>query len=458
MPMPPRLLEPYRVKTVEPIAITSRHERRHYLEQAQYNLFRIPADRVTIDLITDSGTGAMSSRQWSAMMRGDESYAGSASFHRLVEAVERITGISHVLPTHQGRVSERLLVEAIIGSPGSGSGYIVPNNAHFDTTRLMIERSGAQTINLLLPGADDPHDISPFKGDMDPRKLEQLLRERADDVPFVMLTVTCNSNGGQPVSLSNMKAIRGLCDHFGKMLILDACRYAENAWFIRTRAPEVGQRDRSVAAIVREMFDLSDGAVMSTRKDALCNTGGLLLLREEHFFRKACSLCVMTDGFQMTYGSLPARDLEAIAVGMDEVMDELYLATRIGQIERLASRLTSAGVALVQPVGGHAVYLDAHAFCPHIGREDHPAHALACAIYEHGGVRCTRIGSVLKDADGRPMELVRLAIPRRTYTQSHMDYVADVIVDLKAKVHEIKGIRTGEPLLIRTEEPALETV
>jgi tryptophanase len=456
MPMPPRLLEPYRVKTVEPIAITSRHERRHYLEQAHHNLFRIPADRVTIDLITDSGTGAMSSRQWAAMMRGDESYAGSASYHRLVEAVERITGIIHVLPTHQGRVSERLLVEAIIGLAGSGNNYIVPNNAHFDTTRLMIERSGAQAINLLQSGADDPHDISPFKGDMDSRKLEQLLRERADDVPFVMLTVTCNSNGGQPVSLDNMKAIRRICDHFGKMLILDACRYAENAWFIRTR--EDGQRNRSVSAIVREMFDLSDGAVMSTRKDALCNSGGLLLLREEHFFRKACSLCVMTDGFQMTYGSLPARDLEAIAIGLDEVMDELHLATRLGQIERLASRLAAGGVPLVQPVGGHAIYLDAATFCPHILPEDHPAHALACAIYEHGGVRCTRIGSVLKDAGGRPMELVRLAIPRRTYTQSHMDYVADVIVDLKTKTHEIKGVRAGQPLLIRTEEPVMETV
>jgi tryptophanase len=459
MPMPPRLTEPYRVKTVEPIAITSLHERRHYLEQAGYNLFAIPADRVTIDLITDSGTGAMSSRQWAAMMRGDESYAGSASYHRLVEAIERITGFNHVLPTHQGRISDRLLVEAVIGFPGAGTraagdGLIVPNNAHFDTTRLMIERSGAHAINLLTDGADDPNAIDPFKGDMDPRKLEEMLRGRGDDVPFVMLTLTCNSNGGQPVSLQNMRTIRRICDQYGKMLILDSCRFAENAWFIRVR--EQNQSSRSIAAIVRDMFDLCDGAVMSTRKDALCNCGGLLLLRDERLFRKACGLCVMTDGFQMTYGSLPARDLEAIAVGMDEVMDELYLSSRVGQVERLAARLESCGVRTVKPAGGHAVHIDAEAFVTHVHKADHPAHALACAIYEFGGVRCTRIGSVLRNPrTGEPLELVRLAIPRRTYMQSHLDYVAEVIIELKARAHEIKPIRTGEPMMIRREEPVL---
>ena len=409
-----------------------------------------------IDLLTDSGTGAMSSRQWAGIMRGDESYAGSASFHRLVEVLGKITGISNVLPTHQGRVSERLLVESIIGKLPSGRGLIVPNNAHFDTTRSMIEASGAEAFNLLCPGGDDPNNTAPFKGNMDPRQLEQLLKTRADDVPFVMLTVTCNSNGGQPVSLENMRAVRAICDRHGKMLFLDACRFAENAWFIKQR--ENGQKQRPVPAIVREMFDLCDGAAMSTRKDGLCNVGGLLLIRDASIYRTACRLCVLTEGFQMTYGSLPARDLEAIAVGMHEVMEEAHLTTRILSIENLARKLTDGGVSIVQPAGGHAIHLDAGDFCRHLSRADNPAHSLACAIYEHGGIRCTRIGSVMRDREGKPMELVRLAIPRRTYSQSHMDYVADVIVELKSRSQQIELAPCATSAGSLVEQPEFQPV
>lgn len=439
--------EPHRAKTVEPIHITTAGERRELLQSHGFNLFRISAEAVMIDLLTDSGTGAMSSAQWSAMLRGDESYAGSASFQRLVDALKRITGIANVLPTHQGRVAERLLVETIIGRPdaaqlrkgsnGGGGGLIVPNNAHFDTTRHMIEAGGAQAMNLLPRSGLDPANDGPFKGDMDVAALEKLLNTRGDDVPFVMLTVTCNSNGGQPVSLANMHAVRDLCDAFGKPLILDACRFAENAFFISQR--EAGQSSRSALAIAREMFDLSDGAAMSTRKDGLCNVGGLLLLRDENLHRKACRLCVLTQGFQMTYGSLPGRDLEAIAVGMQEALDETYLSQRAAMITHLGDSLQRGGVKTVRPVGGHAVFIDARDFCPHLSdSSDSASHALACAIYEDAGVRCTPIGSVLFDQrTGRAPDLVRLAIPRRTYSPSHLEYAAASIVELRHRASSI---------------------
>lgn len=449
--------EPFRVKTVEPIHLTTREQRRRFLKDADHNLFRLRAEHVMIDLLTDSGTGAMSSQQWAGMMRGDESYAGSSSFHRLSETVQRITGIEFVLPTHQGRVAERLLVESIIGKAPTGNGMIVPNNAHFDTTRCMIEASGAEAYNLLCAEGDDAFNTAPFKGNLDPRKLEQLLEPAtgmAGDVPFVMVTVTCNSNGGQPVSLANLRAVREICDRHGKMLILDACRFAENAWFIKQR--EAGQKDRPIHAIVREMFDLADGAVMSARKDALCNAGGLLLLRDEHFYRKACNLCVLTEGFQMTYGSLPGRDLDAIAVGLQEAMSESYLGGRSHLIARLAQQLAEAGITAVEPVGGHAIFLDAQRFCPHLGRADNPAHALACAIYEHGGIRGTRIGSVLRTRDEQPLDLVRLAIPRRTYTQSHLDYVARVVIDLKRQASTIPAVKAALPATVRCEEPEFQ--
>jgi tryptophanase len=448
------IFEPYRIKTVEPIQITTAAHRHRILQDVDFNLFRIPAELVMVDLLTDSGTGAMSSRQVAAMLNSDESYAGSASYFRLVEACERAFGFSNVLPTHQGRVAERLLVEAIIGAAPSGRGFIVPNNAHFDTTRRMIEASDAEAWNLLPSSALDPSHVSPFKGDIDVSALELLLRQRADDVPFVMLTVTCNSNGGQPVSLANIRAVRAVCDRFEKRLILDACRFAENAFFIKQR--ELAERKRSVHSIVREMFDLADGVVMSARKDGLANAGGLLMLRDRQLHQKAASLCVLTDGFQMSYGSLAGRDLETIAVGLHEAVDESYLASRLAAVESLGGQLLKAGVTVVQPIGGHAIYLDAEAFCPHLSSEDQPAHSLACAIYEHAGVRSTRIGSVLKNTVGEPMALVRLAIPRRLYSSSQLDYVAAAVIDLKHNAAAIPAVQSKANLAPASFEPEFQ--
>lgn len=446
--------EPYRIKTVEPIRITTRDERRRILREAHFNLFRIPAESVMIDLLTDSGTGAMSSAQWAGMMRGDESYAGSSSFYRLADVVKRITGIGNVLPVHQGRIAERLLVEAMIGKADAGNGMIVPNNAHFDTTRAMIEGSGAEACNMLCRGGDDPADTALFKGNMDVQKLEELLMDRGEDVPFVMLTLTCNSNGGQPVSLQNVNAVREVCDRYGKLLFLDCCRFAENAWFIKQREP--GQNQRPIHAIVRDVFDLCDGAAFSAKKDGLMNIGGLLLLRDEHYYRKACNLCVLTEGFQMTYGSLPARDLEAMAAGVLEAMDETYLHCRVNSIERSADQLVRGGVSIIQPPGGHAVFVDAENFCPHLTRAGNPAHSLACAIYEYGGIRSSRIGSVMRNRHGQAMELVRLAVPRRTYTQAQLDYAGQVLIDLKTRSAQIESVKAPPPATVRCEEPEFQ--
>jgi len=440
----PPSFEPFRAKSVEAIRTSTPTERRSVLEVCGWNLFRVPASMVSIDLLTDSGTGPMSAAQWAAMMRGDESYAGSASYFRLLETLARVFGYRNALPTHQGRTAERLLVETIIGAGGaSGAGLIVPSNAHFDTTRHMIEGSGAAATNLLGAIGYDADSDDPFKGDMDIGALTRLLKARGGDVPFVMLTVTCNSNGGQPVSLANMHAVREVCDRFGKLLVLDACRFAENAWFIRQR--EAGQSSRGVHEIAREMFDLSDGVAMSTRKDGLCNVGGLLLLRDDDLHRRACRLCVLTQGFHMTYGSLPGRDLEAIAVGLTEVVDENYLAHRGEMIARLAARLNAGGVKTVMPAGGHAVFIDAEGFLRKSLVIDQRSaaevdsscgHSLACAIYEECGVRCTAIGSVLR-RDGRPIDLVRLAIPRRLHTQAQLDFVSESIVALRRKADAI---------------------
>jgi tryptophanase len=474
--------EPFRPTAIAPVqAITTTpQQRRRFLIEAEHNLFRLRSDQVMIDLLTDSGTGVMSANQWAAMMRGDESYAGSLSYHRLADVVRQVTGMPHMLPVHQGRIAERLLVEAVIGKFPNGAGMIVPNNAHFDTTRSMIESSGAEVVNLIdirhegttarTHGGElsttathgDPLHITSclrasvpsclFLGDISPAKLEELLQSRGEDVPFVLMTVTCNSNGGQPVSLDNLRDVREICDRHRKMLILDACRFAENAWFIKQREAASG----TVASIVRKMFDLADGAVMSTRKDALCNVGGLLLLRHEHYYRKACNLCVLTDGFQMTYGTLPGRDLEALAVGLQEAIDEAFLTARIEAVQRLADDFSRGGIGVIQPAGGHAVFIDAEDFCPHLARAENPAHALACAIYHDTGIRCTRIGTILKNHRGEPMEIVRLAIPRRRYTLAQMDYVAASIIDLKTRAHEIQGMKTALPTTLRCEEPAVQ--
>lgn len=430
------IIESFRIKTVEPIRMSNATERRGHLERADFNLFRIPARHVIIDLLTDSGTGAMSGEQWAGIMRGDESYAGGESYYRFRETVERVTGFDNILPTHQGRASERLLVESLIGGGDAGRGKIVPNNAHFDTTRANIVHSGAEAIDLLTQSGMSPTTPGPFKGDMDTDRLAELLRTRADDVPFVMMTVTCNSNGGQPVSLGNLRAIRALCDRYGVPLILDAARFAENAWLIRQREP--GQEGRPVHEIVRDMFDLCDGATISAKKDGLVNIGGVLLLRDPDAFERASNLLILTEGF-VTYGGLAGRDLEAMAIGLTEVMDEDYLRYRIRSTEYFGENLLAGGVSIVRPPGGHAIYLDACDFCPHIPREQFPGQALACALYEHGGIRSCEIGSVMLGSHA-VMELVRLAIPRRTYTQSHIDYVIEVLLDLKTRSEQIRGM------------------
>ncbi len=434
------IIEPFRIKSVEPIRMTTPRERRCHLREAGYNLFRIRAEHVIIDLLTDSGTGAMSSEQWAGVMRGDESYAGGSSYYRFLKVLEQLTGLHNVLPTHQGRAGERILVEVIIGSGHAGRGLIVPNNAHFDTTRANIEHSGAEAVDMLTSDGESPACTAPFKGNMDLGKLEAFLADRADAVPMVMLTLTCNSNGGQPVSLQNIRAVRRVCDRYGKPLFLDAARFAENAFLIKRREP--GQADRSVEQIAREMFDLADGAVISAKKDGLVNIGGVLLIRDEMLFRRACNLLILTEGF-VTYGGLAGRDLEAMALGFREVLDEDYLRYRIRSIEYLGEKLLAGGVAIVQPPGGHAVYVDAAEFCPHIPKSQFPGQAMACGLYELGGVRACEMGSVMM-GEHALMELVRLAIPRRTYTQSHIDYIIEVLLELKAKSSDLGGFRITE--------------
>ncbi len=427
--------------------MTTPDQREQILRAADFNLFRVRAEDVLIDLLTDSGTGAMSSLQWSGVMRGDESYAGAKSWFVLRDAVQRLTGFSHILPTHQGRASERILFE-LLGGPGK----VVPNNSHFDTTRANIEHSGATAVDLLCAEGRVPAARHPFKGNIDLSALENLLREAGTPavkrVPAVMLTVTNNSGGGQPVSLENIRATRKLCDRYGVPLFLDACRFAENAYFIKLR--EAGQRERAVREIVREMFDLCDGATISAKKDGLVNIGGLLLLRDAELVRRADELLILTEGF-LTYGGLAGRDLEAMAQGFEEVVDEDYLHYRIRSAEYLGERLVAAGVQIVEPPGGHAIYIDAAAFCPHIRPENFPGQALVCGLYRHAGIRACEIGSVMfGKARGRPpMELVRLAIPRRVYTQSHIDYVVEAVTELFAKRGELR------PLEITEEPPSL---
>jgi tryptophanase len=433
------IIEPFRIKVVEPIRMTTRAEREEILRRADFNLFRVHADDVLIDLLTDSGTGAMSSLQWSGVMKGDESYAGAKSWFVLEETVRGLTGFAHILPTHQGRASERILFE-LVGGPGR----VVPNNSHFDTTRANIEHSGAKAVDLLVAEGRDPRSRHPFKGNMDVAALERLIAEHGRDrIPLVMITVTNNSGGGQPVSLENLRAVRAVCDRNGLPLFLDACRFAENAWFIKQR--ESGQKDRPVREIVREMFDLCDGATISAKKDGLVNIGGLLLLRDPALVRRADELLILTEGF-LTYGGLAGRDLEAMAQGFREVVDEDYLHYRIRSTEYLGERLLRAGIQIVEPPGGHAIYIDAAAFAPHIPRARFPGQALVVAMYRHAGIRACEIGSVMFGKGGTPppMELVRLAIPRRVYTQSHIDYVIEALEEVYAARGELRGLEIVE--------------
>lgn len=433
------MIEPFRIKVVEPIRMTSKAQREQILQQAGFNMFGIRAEDVIVDLLTDSGTGAMSAQQWAGVMQGDESYAGSASFFRFRDSIREITGFDHILPTHQGRANERILFELL-----GGSGRVVPNNMHFDTTRANVEHSGAVALDLPIPEAADATCQHPFKGNVNIQALQDLLRRQAPGtVPAVMVTVTNNSGGGQPVSLENLRQVRDLCDRHGIPLILDACRFAENAYLIKQR--EAGQAERSARDIARDMFDLADGASISAKKDGLVNIGGILLLRDPELLRRASELLILTEGY-VTYGGLAGRDLEAMAQGFQEVLDEDYLAYRIRVSEYTANKLRAAGIPILEPPGGHAVYLDAGRFLSHIPAEQFPGQALVCALFRLAGVRSVEIGSLMfGNATGRPpLELVRLAFPRRVYTVSHIDYVIEAVLELHADRDTIRGLSIVE--------------
>ena len=439
------IIEPFRIHTVQAIDLPDAEQRAAALERSGFNLFGLHADEVIIDLLTDSGTGAMSSDQWAGMMRGDESYAGSRSFYRFESTVRDLTGFEHIIPTHQGRAAEKILF-AVTVKPGQ----VVPNNTHFDTTRANVEYRGAEARDLVIPGGTNPSTILPFKGNMDVDRLIATIEEvGADRVPLVMVTVTNNSGGGQPVSLENLRAVRAVCDEFEIPLILDACRFGENAWFIKMREPGYGEA--SPREIAREMFSLADGATMSAKKDGLANIGGFLAVNDADTAQAARNLLILTEGFP-TYGGLAGYDLEAVAVGLEEVLDEDYLRYRIRSTEYLANRVADSGVPIVQPPGGHAVYLDAAGLLPQIPPHEYPAQALAVELYRRGGVRGVEIGTVMFGRpdpaggpdDPGPMELVRLAIPRRTYTQSHIDYVGEVVIDTANHAGDLRGLRMVE--------------
>jgi tryptophanase len=446
------IIEPFRIKSVDPIKFTTREERESALEAAGYNVFRLRAEDVLVDLLTDSGTGAMSAQQWGALMQGDESYAGSRSFYRFQDVVRELTGFTHIIPTHQGRAAERILFHTQVHA-----GQIVPNNNHFDTTRANIEVEGAEARDLVIAEGRMPSVVHPFKGNIDLAALERLLEEDAGRggtlVPLVMVTVTNNSGGGQPVSLENMRGVRRLCDRFRKPFFLDACRFAENAYFIKLR--ERGHADRAPREIAHEMFGLADGCTMSAKKDGLANIGGFLAMNDGGWADAARTLLILTEGFP-TYGGLAGYDLEAIARGLEEVVEEPYLRYRIRSTAYLADKLTEAGVPIMQPAGGHAIYIDARALLSHVGPLQYPGIALANALYMEGGIRAVEIGTVMfglrPDGTEVPstMDLVRLAIPRRVYTQSHIDYVAEVVVGVAASAADLRGYRiVSAPRVLR---------
>jgi tryptophanase len=437
------IIEPFRIKSVEPIRLTTVSERETHLREAGYNLFNLHAADVIIDLLTDSGTGAMSAEQWAGIQRGDESYAGSPSWFRFLESVRELFPFKHVIPTHQGRAAEKILF-----SVAAGPGKAVPSNTHFDTTRANVEFTGAEAVDLVIEEGRHPSVIHPFKGNMDTDALDAFIAERGpQSVPLVMMTITNNSGGGQPVSLENLRAVRAVCDRYDLPLFLDACRFAENAYFIKEREP--GQADRSIPDIVRDMAALADGMTMSAKKDAIANIGGWLAMNDDVWADAARNLLILTEGFP-TYGGLAGRDLEAIAQGLREVVDEDYLTYRIRSTAYLGEALVEAGVPCVQPIGGHAVYIDAGALLSHVPSLQYPGQSLAVALYREGGIRSCEIGTVMfglhPDGSEVPaeMELVRLAIPRRVYTQSHVDYVIEVIRWVAERASELRGYRIVE--------------
>ncbi|MCG9881177.1 MAG: tryptophanase [Bacteroidia bacterium] len=434
------IIEPFRIKSVEPIRMTNREERISFLEAAHYNLFSLDSEHVIIDLLTDSGTSSMSANQWASMMRGDESYAGSPSYDRFHKAVYELMPFTNIIPTHQGRAAEKILF-SIIG----GKGKYILNNTHFDTTRANIEFSGAEAIDLVIAEGKIPSSEHPFKGNMDIEKLEAFIKEKgAENIPLVMLTITNNSGGGQPVSMENIKATKYVCMKYDIPLFIDACRFAENAWFIKMREP--GYENVPVKTIVQEIFSYADGCTMSAKKDALVNMGGWLAMNNAEWAEAARNLLILTEGFP-TYGGLAGRDLEAIATGLEEVIDEDYLHYRISSTQYLASHLIEAGIPIVRPAGGHAVYIDARAMLSHIPALEYPGQALAVEMYLHAGIRACEIGTVMfgMQANGTevaaPMDLVRLAIPRRVYTQSHIDYVIEALTEINQNKQDLSGLK-----------------
>ena len=435
------IVEPFRIKSVEPITFTTRAERERALERVGYNLFGLRSSEVIIDLLTDSGTGAMSAEQWASLMRGDESYAGSSSFDRFATTVQELTGLPHVIPVHQGRAAERILFAEAVKE-----GDIIPNNTHFDTTRANIEYDAATAVDLPSPKAADTQSETAFKGDMDVDALVTLLTENPGKVPMVFLTVTNNSIGGQPVSMGNVRQVRQICNRFGVPLFLDAARFAENCWFVIQK--EEGFQDRSPRDVAVELFSYADGVTLSAKKDGLSNIGGFLALRDDDLADRCRALLILTEGFP-TYGGLAGRDLEAIAQGLTEVLDPDYLRYRIRTVAYLAERCWDAGVPTVRPPGGHAVYLDAGALLPHIPKSRLPGQSLVTALYLEGGIRGVEIGSVMF-GDSAAHELVRLALPRRVYTQSHVDYVAEVIGRVSKQREQLRGVRIAwEPPYLR---------
>ena len=430
------IIEPFRIKSVEPLRYTTRGQRERLLEEAGFNLFQIPASDILIDLLTDSGTSAMSTAQWAAMMRGDESYAGSESFYRMERVARDLTGFRHIIPTHQGRAAERILFQ-VMCRPG----HVVPSNTHFDTTRANIEFTGARAVDLPVPEAADTQLRLDFKGNMDVEALEQVIRtEGAARIPLIMITVTNNSGGGQPVSMANIEAVKQVASRHGIPLYLDACRFAENAYFIKQR--ECGYSGMSPKQIAQKMFSLADGCTFSAKKDAFANIGGLLCSNDDRVALLETNLLILTEGFP-TYGGLAGRDLEAIAVGLEEILDADYLHYRIVSTNYLGRHIADAGVPIVEPPGGHAIYIDAARMLPHIPRRQFPAQALAVELYRHAGIRSVEIGSVMF-GESAQHELLRLAIPRRVYTQSHIDYVVEAILEVNQRRSELRGMEIAQ--------------
>jgi tryptophanase len=451
------IIEPFRIHSVEPLRLTTEEERREAIRRSGYNLFALDARDVLIDLLTDSGTGAMSRDQWAAIQHGDESYAGSPSYYLFADAVRELFPFEHVIPVHQGRAAEKILFTAL-----GGAGKVVPNNTHFDTTRANVEATGARAVDLVVAEGRDPASQHPFKGNMDLAALEDLLAAQGDHVPCVFVTITNNSGGGQPVSLANLRGVREVCDRFGKLLFLDACRFAENAWFIHER--EEGQGDREVADIVRDMAALADGMTMSAKKDPMGNIGGWLAMNDDDLAEECRNTLILTEGFP-TYGGLAGRDLEALAQGLREVVQHDYLRYRIRSTAYLGEALQRRGIPVLSPFGGHAVYLDARGLASHLDPLDYPGQAVAVALYEMGGIRSCEIGTVMfgRQPDGSEvpaaMDLVRLAIPRRTYTQSHIDYVIEVCEQVAARVDELPAYRiVHEPRALRHFTATFEPV